>query len=507
MTRSRPALGGLLRCGLFVACNLALVACIPTPPGGLAREARTEMPDTFGGEDVAADAEARDTAAPESQSSARVDWREFFVDPHLVSLIEGALANNQELNIAVQEMVVVNSDVMARRGEIYPSLSGGVGAGIDRSGTHTSQGQSDEHLGVPTDLQNYQIGLYASWEIDVWSRLRNQADAAQFRYLASSAGRNFMVTRLVAEIAARYYELLALDRQLDILTTNIQLQEDSLRMVRLQQQAAHVTMLAVTRFEAQLLGFQSRTFDIRQRIVATENQLNFLVGRFPQHVERSTEDFLAITPPVIQAGVPTQLLENRPDVQQAELELQASHLSVDAARARFYPSLRLDLGVGVRSFDITQLVTTPQSLVYGLLAGLTAPLLNRSGITADYFATNSRQMQAVLRYEQTILTAFVDVSTGLSLLRNTGQSYELKTQQVDRLLQSVEISSQLFMAARADYLEVLTTRRDSLEAQIELVELKQRQLAATVTLYQALGGGWLVDGAAPTDPEPMGAVP
>lgn len=499
--RARVSFPTLVLLTLIVVSSPSLIACIPTPPGGLPREAHTDVPDTFGGEETAA------TDGEAVQSSARVDWREFFVDPRLVSLIEGALTNNQELNIAVQEMIVVNSDVMARRGEIYPSLSGGVGAGLDRSGRYTSQGQSDEHLGVPTDLQNYQIGLYASWEIDVWSRLRNQADAAQYRYLASAAGRNFMVTRLVAEIAARYYELLALDRQLQILRDNIQLQEDSLQMVRLQQQAARVTMLAVTRFEAQLLGFQSRVFDIQQRITATENQLNFLVGRFPQHVERSTEDFLAITPPVVRAGVPTQLLENRPDVQQAELQLEASQLSVEAARARFYPSLRLDLGVGVRSFDITQLVTTPESIVYGLLAGLTAPLLNRSGITADYFATSSQQMQAVLRYEQTILSAFVDVSTGLSLVRNTGRSYELKTRQVERLLQSVEISNQLFMAARADYLEVLTTRRDTLEAQIELVEIKQRQLAATVTLYRALGGGWRMDGAAPTVPEPMGAVP
>lgn len=484
---------------LALVCMVLASGCIPDPPGGLAREARTEMPDTFGGEAPPAVAEGE-------TPTARVDWREFFDDPHLVTLIEGALENNQELNIAVQEMIVVNSEVMARRGEIYPSLSGGVAAGLDRSGTYTSQGQSDEAHGVATDLQNYQIGLYASWEIDVWSRLRNQADAAQYRYLASAAGRNFMVTRLVAEIATRYYELLALDRQLAILNDNIALQEDSLRVVRLQQQAAHVTMLAVTRFEAQLLGFQSRTFDIRQRITATENQLNFLVGRFPQHVDRSTEDFLAITPRPIRTGVPTQLLENRPDVQQAELALQAAQLDVSAARAAFYPALRLDVGVGVRSFDITRLFS-PESILYGLLAGLTAPLLNRSGLTADYYAANSTQMQAVLRYEQTILSAFTDVSTGLALLRNTEQSYALETQQVERLVQSVEISNQLFTAARADYLEVLTTRRDSLEAQMELVETKQRELAATVTLYQALGGGWLVDGQAPSDPEPMGAVP
>lgn len=504
MSSSRVRAGG--RWLMVLASCLSLGACIPTPPQGLAREARTDVPSTFGGEAPEGTGGDTDAEAAPPPSSARVDWHDFFEDPHLVALVEGALENNQELEIAVQEMIVANSEVMARRGEIFPSLSAGVGAGVERAGRYTSQGQSDESLGIAPDLPRFGVGLQASWEIDVWSRLRDSADAAMYRYLSSAAGRRFMVTRLVAEIASRYYELLALDRQLEILTANIALQEDALGMVRLQQEAGRVTMAAVTRFEAQFLGFQAREYEIRQRIVATENELNFLAGRFPQHVERHRGDFLAISPPAIETGVPAQLLENRPDVQAAELALTASRLDVSAARARFYPALRLDVGVGYQSFDITRLFATPESLVYGLLGGLTAPLLNRSGITADYFAANSRQMQAVLRYERTILSAFVDVSTALSLLRNAGRSYALKERQVERLGAAVEISSQLFDSARADYLEVLTARRESLEAQMELVDLKERQLGAAVTLYRALGGGWYqADG--PGDPEPMGAMP
>lgn len=489
---------------LIASCAALLSACIPTPPQGLAREVRTDVPDTFGGETEAADTTTEATPANPPPSSAQVDWHAFFADPQLVGLIDLAMANNQELNITVQEMIIANTEVMARRGDIYPSLSGGLGAGLERSGRYTSQGMSDEHNGVPADLQDYSIGLSASWEVDIWGRLRDSADASMYRYFASAEGRNFMITRLVTEIANHYYELLALDRALTILNDNIVLQESSLEMMRLQQTAAHVTMLAVTRFEAQLRGFQSHRFELAQRVVATENELNFLVGRFPQHIDRSTEDFLAITPTVVQTGLPTELLENRPDVRQAELGLHASQLDVSAARARFYPSLRLDVGVGVRSFDITQLFASPESIIYSLLGGLTAPLLNRSGITADYFAANSAQMQAVLRYEQAILSAFVDVNTGLNLVHNLGSSYELKAQQVERLQESVELSTQLFNAARAEYLEVLTTRRDYLEAQMELVETKQRQLTATVALYQALGGGWRTETQA-ADPAPMGA--
>lgn len=501
------------RCALVVAACVPMMGC-PTPPGGTPRDARTDMPSTFGGETMPdADSPAADdgttpdaTGPDDAPSSAEVDWHDFFGDPQLVALVDEALANNQELNITIQEMIVVNSEVMSRRGDIFPSLSAGVGAGIDRVGSYTSQGRSDEANGVAPDLQNYSLGLYATWEIDIWGRLRDSADAAMYRYLASAEGRNFVITRLVAEVASSYYELLALDRQLAILDASIQLQQDALLMVRAQQQAARVTMLAVTRFEAQLRGFQSRRYEIAQQIVEAENHINFLLGRFPQHVDRSTADFLAMEPTQVHTGVPTRLLENRPDVRQAELQLTASQLSVSAARARFYPSLRLDVGIGYHSFDITQLFATPESLIYGVLAGLTAPLLNRSAITADYFAANSQQMEAVLRYEQTILSAFIDVNNGVNLVRNMAHAYELREQQVERLQQSVDFSTLLFNAARAEYLEVLTTRRDYLDAQMDLVDTKQRQLQATVTLYQALGGGWQVPNR-PADPEPMGAMP
>ena len=484
---------------LVAACCAPVAACVPSQPQ-TPREARTEVPDTFGDEVAAA------SEGGETPSTAEVDWHDLFADPHLVALIDVALENNQELNIAIQEMIIANSAVMARRGDIFPSLSAGVGAGVDRVGEDTSQGRSDEHLELSPDLPSFSLGLYASWEIDVWGRLRDSADAAMYRYFASAEGRNFVITRLVAEIATRYYELLALDRQLAILSDNIRLQEDALAMMRLQQQAARVTMLAVTRFEAQLRSFEARRYEVAQQIVETENQLNFLAGRFPQHVERSDADFLAITPPVIHTGVPARLLENRPDVRQAELQLSAAQLDVSAARARFYPSLTLEVGAGLQSFDVVQLFTSPGSIFYGLLGGLTAPLLNRSEITAEYFASNSEQMAAVLRYERTILSAFVDVSTGLALVRNLERAYETRAQQVERLSESVAMSTLLFEAARADYLEVLTTRQDFLEAQMDLVETKQRALAATVTLYQALGGGWRRR-EQPSDPEPMGAMP
>lgn len=481
------------RAGLALLSALTLGACIPALPGGAARAAHTDAPASFNAPGAAGDPSASGASGGEAQqSSATVDWHAFFNDPQLVSLIETALSNNQELNITVQETLIANNEVMARRGEYLPSLTAAVGAGVDHVGRYTSQGQADEANGVPAHLPNFSLGLYASWEVDIWGRLRNNATAANYRYLATIEGRNFVVTRLVAEIATKYYELLALDRRLQVVRSNIQLQQSSLEAVRLQQQAARVTMLAVRRFEAQLQGFQAKQFEIQQRIVETENEINFLCGRYAQPIARSAADFLSIEPPAVRAGVPGQLLENRPDVRRAELELRAAELDVSAARARFYPALRLDAGVGVQSFDITRLVTTPDSILYNVFAGVMAPLLNRNGITAEYFSSNSRQMTAVLQYERAMLTAYLDVNTGLNRLRNITQAYALQREQVARLAEAVEISTLLFNSARADYLEVLTTRRDALEAQIDLIETKQRQLAAAITLYQAIGGGWRV---------------
>jgi NodT family efflux transporter outer membrane factor (OMF) lipoprotein len=466
----------------FAGASL-VASCIPAPPGGRPRAARRTVPNSFG-------VPTSSGAVADSTNSARMDWHAFFGDPHLVGLIDIALHNNQELNISVQEMIIANAEVMSRRGEYIPTLGFQLGLGLDHVGRYTSQGQADEATGVPAHLPNFMFGFAAAWEVDIWGRLRNSADAAMYRYLATQEARNFVITRLVAEIASRYYELLSLDRQLAILRNSIALQQQALEMVRLQQQAARVTMLAVQRFEAQLQGFQSRQFEIEQRIVESENQLNFLLGRFPQHVERTTADILTLVPPVIHTGSPAQLLENRPDVRRAENALRGAALDVSAARAAFYPALRLDAMLGVQSFDITRLVTTPDSILYNIFAGVMAPLFNRSRITAEFFSANSRQWQAVVDFERTVLTAFVDVNTGLNLLRNLSQSYALKAQQVEHLAQAVETSTVLFNSARADYLEVLTARREYLEAQMDLIETKQRQLTATVALYQALGGGW-----------------
>lgn len=432
----------------------------------------------------------------DSTNTAKIKWKQFFTDPSLIALIDTALKNNQELNIMLQEINIAKNEIKARKGSYLPIVGVGLGAGVDKVGRYTSQGASDavNYIApgtvVPDNLPNYMLGVNVSWEVDIWKKLRNSKNAAVARYLSSIEGKNFMVTNLIAEIASSYYELMALDNQLEILNKNIEIYQNSLEIVKLEKEAAKVTELAVRRFEAEVLKNQSRKFYIAQQITVTENRINFLVGRFPQPVSRNSKTFSDLVPDTIHAGLPSQLLENRPDIRQAEKELVASKLDVKSAKANFYPTLGISAGIGYNAFNPTYFLKTPQSLIYSLAGDLVAPLINRNAIKATYYSANAKQIQAVYNYERTILNAYTEIINQLSNINNLKKSYDLKAKQVQALTQSIDISTGLFKSARADYMEVLLTQRDALESRFELIETKMKQMNANVNIYKALGGGW-----------------
>ena len=238
----------------------------------------------------------------------------------------------------------------------------------------------------------------ASWELDVWNKLRNSKKAAVLEYLSSVEGQNFAITNLVSEIADSYYELMALDNQLAIIEQNLEIQQNALRIVRIQKEAARATELAVRRFEAEMLKNRSHKYEIQQQIVETENKINFLIGRSPEPVTRASAGFIERTMDTIYAGVPSQLLQNRPDIRQAELELAASRLDVKVARANFYPSITIRAGIGLNAFNTKYLFTTPESAIYSLVGDMVAPLINRNAIKAEYYTANDRQIESVSEY-------------------------------------------------------------------------------------------------------------
>jgi outer membrane protein, multidrug efflux system len=487
------------------ALSLMLSGCIPHLGSRAPRPVDLTMPAAVPGA----------TSAASDESVAPTSVRDFFRDEKLVALIEQALANNQELKMLAAEVGIADAEVLEQRGEYLPKAAAGAGAGIEKVGRYTSQGASDEAdeikpgTKVPEHLGDFRVGFQATWEIDIWRKLRNATKAAWYRYLASIEGRNFAVTKLVAELARSYYELMSLDNQLQVLEQNIRIQNEALQIVRVQKQAAQVTELAVQRFEAEVLRNQARLFDIQQRIVETENRLNVLVGRFPQPIERSSGTFQQMAVPVAISFVPMQLLENRPDLRRAERDLQAAKLDVEVAKARFYPSVGIDAEAGVEAYNLTRLSFRPESMFYSVVGGITQPLWNRNALTASWFATNLRQTKAVLQFEQAIRSAYAEATNQVSKIDKLGSKLAMKTQQVAVLRTAIDVSNKLFGSARADYMEVLLTRRDALESQMELIETKVLQLQATVDLYQALGGGWR-DAAATTtattepEPEPAG---
>jgi NodT family efflux transporter outer membrane factor (OMF) lipoprotein len=459
---------------------LAVVSCSPV----LAPLAETKaVPESFG--------KSTDTI-----NTSAASWRTYFKDPNLVNLIDTALKNNQELQITLQEIEIARNDIRVKKGLLLPSVGIGAGAGVEKVGRYTSQGAGDASTEImpgketPDPLGDFKIAAYAHWEVDIWKKLRNSKKAAVTRYLSSVEGKNFVITNLIAEVAESYYELLALDSQLEIVKQNITLQSNALEIVKIQKEASRATELAVQKFQAEVMASKSMEFDILQNIKESENKINFLLGQYPQEIKRDKSNFMDLLPSEVNSGIPSQLLANRPDIKQAELELQAAKLDVKVARSEFYPSLDITAAIGFNAFNPAYLFTLPESLLYSLAGEIAAPLINRNAIKAEYSSANARQIQALYNYERTILNAYIEVANQLSKISNLEKSYDLKSQQVAALNRSIDVAGDLFKSARVDYFEVLMTQRDALESKLELIETKKEQLNASVFVYRDLGGGW-----------------
>lgn len=475
---------------MMVVSTLALTTQACSIPLLISKKAETQLPAQYNAQTVLSD------SAQATENSANVNWKDFFEDPHLSALIDTAVANNKEVNILMQRISIAANEIQARKGEYLPFVNFGAGIDTEKVGRYTRNGAVEESLEIkegkafPEPLGNYQFGLQASWELDVWKKLRNATKVATMEYMASIEGKNFLVTNLVAEIANAYYELVALDNQLENLEENIKIQQNALEVTKELQKYARATSLAVKRFEAEVKKNQSRQYVIKQQQVELENRINFLLGRTPQPIQRASSGFMEIKPKLIQTGLPTELLAHRPDIRKAELELSAAELNIQVAKANFYPSFAIRAGLGFQAFNPKYLLNTPASLAYSLAGDMMAPLINRNAIEAVYKNANATQIQAAYDYEQTIINAYGEVSNQLSNIDNLEKNYQLKTSQVESLTQSVDVANQLFKSARAEYLEILLTQREALEAKSELIETKQKQMSAMVNLYRALGGGW-----------------
>ena len=465
---------GVMLCIVYTSCKLPVAFQVPT---------RKPMPLAY-------------NASSDTTNSANVNWKTFFNDSNLTTLIDTAIANNIEMLSALQDINIAQNRVHFREGALKPIVTAGGGLGIEKVGRYTSQGAGDAAANitpdrlVPENLTNLEGGLRASWEIDIWGKLKTARKAALSKYLASFEGRNFVRTNLIAEVANSYYELLALDNQLDIVRTNIELQKTQLEVVKVQKAAAVVTELAVKQFEAQLLNSQSLEYEFVQRITETENKINFLLARYPQPIVRDKATLTSQIPSLVKTGIPSQMLRNRPDIRGAELELLATNLDVKVAQLEFYPSLTVASTLGLQSFTPGYLYRLPEAIAYSLVSEIAGPLINKNAIRAEFRTANAVQIQAMYTYQKALLNGYFEVSNELTHIGNLEKRYNFKAQEVAIQTISISIANDLFKTARANYLEVLTAQREVLETKLELIEVKQQQFTSVTNVYRALGGGW-----------------
>jgi len=400
-------------------------------------------------------------------------WREFFQDPMLQTLIETALQNNQDLKITLQELAIARSAINAKQAALLPSVTANIGAGVSKVGRYTAEGAGNVGTEmtpghkIPTVIPDLSPSLQVDWTIDLWNKLNSGKKAAVERYLASEAGQRAIKSQLVADVAENYYLLLALDYKLSVMQQYISLQKDAVRIARIQKEADADTQLAVEKFDAELAKAQADEYLLRQSIVETENNLNLLLGRFPQTIQRTKVDFLQLPMPTTAHSLSTQLLLQRPDVIQAEHQLKAAKWDVETARKEFLPSFNISAAIGLNAFNPKYLFKLPESLAFNALGGLTAPLINKKAIQANFAQADALQIEALYNYDKTLLTAFIETSTLQSKISN------------------IKLLQKLYLNNRATYLEVIDSERGQLDCKMELIDAKSQQLSTLIEMYSA----------------------
>lgn len=432
----------------------------------------------------------------DSANIARIEWRQYFSDSTLLQLIDTALANSMDLQVAFQRVEASRWLVKGASGAMLPQVSADISGGVSRFGLYTSDGAGNANSEIapgkqtPKHLPDYRIGLTSTWEVAAWGKLRNQRKAAVARYLSTAEGVNLVVTSLIADVAEAYYELLALDNELDIIRQAAAKNEEALEIAVIQKQVGRANELAVQQLKVQQIESQVMEKEKQQQRVETENRLNFLLGRFPKPIACCKEMLFSELPHQIAVGLPMQLLLNRPDIREAELQVKAAQFDLKAARAAFFPSLNISASYGLNAYSMGYLFKSPASLAYSILGGLSLPLMNRSALKAEFGIAKSNQLEAMYVYQKTILNGYIEVVNQLSNIDMLRQVGSLKKQECMAINQSIETSIDLFKTAKASYLDVLMAQQNALNANLEMISTYKQQRIAAVGMYKALGGGW-----------------
>ena len=424
-----------------------------------------------------------------------LQWDVVINDPNLKALIDTAIQNNKELQLAYQKIELARSQRQFTKGNLLPQLSVATSGSVRKFGLYTMDGAGNIATEmtpgkmVPIDLPDMYLGLQSTWEVDIRGRLKNLDKAALSRFFASQEGYKFVVSSLAADVALSYYELLALDNELIVTRENAKKENEVLAFIKAQKEAGKVNELAVQQFTAQYYSLTILEKEILQNIRKEENRLNFLLGRYPTAIERNRTN-LYVQNQFLSKGIPSSVLENRPDIKAASLQIIASKFDLNAAKAAFYPSFTINLGYGLQAFNPSFFFRSPESIAYNTIGSLVAPLVNKAAIKSQFNTAKTNQIEAMLNYQQTILNAYADVVndyTEIDHLEEIKQLTILKSNSSDK---AVESSFDLYKAARVPYYDVLLSQQNALQTNIELIMLHKRSKQSLVRLFKNLGGRW-----------------
>lgn len=412
---------------------------------------------------------------------ANKPWNSFFSETYLQKLIQEGLDHNPDLQTAVQRVFEAEAYFVQSKAALLPAIS------ANGNGSYQRNPESVYPNG-PKEVNVYQLTAAANWEIDLWGKLNSSKRAAYANLLATDAGRKAVQTRLVSNIALAYYTLTGLDAKLAITRQTVSNYINLVETMKVLQGSGKVTGAAVVQSEAVRYAAEVTIPDLEQNIRETENALCLLLGRVPGKIERGKIEDQNVSS-VLETGVPAQLLDNRPDVMQAEFQVMNAFEMTNNAKAYFYPSLTLTASTGFANADLGNLID-PVSFASNVAGGLVQPLFNKRINTTRLKVAKAQQEEALINFRRTLLNAGQEVHTNLGLYESSVQKIALRKQQLEALIKSVDYTKELLTYGSANYTEVLTAQTSLLSAQLSSVNDHLQQLSAAVSLYRALGGGW-----------------
>jgi NodT family efflux transporter outer membrane factor (OMF) lipoprotein len=410
-------------------------------------------------------------------------WNNLFTDPILQEYITKGLQNNLDIRIAMQNIAASEAYMKQGKAGYFPSI------GLGTDWTHQELARNSQFGAIVPNrtTDQYQLTANLSWEADIWGKIRSNKRATSASYLQTLAAKQAVQTELIANIAKTYFQLIALDAQLQVVDSTLVNRSESVEVIKALKTAGSVTEVGVRQTLAQLYTTQLIKEDLKNSIVVLENALNILLGEGSKKVNRSTLEVQNITADV-NVGIPAILLRKRPDVIAAEYNLISNFEMTNVARSEFYPSFKITAVGGLQSIDIQKWFSA-NSLFANVITGLTQPLFNRRQIRTRFEVAQANQEKAYLEFQKTLLVAGREVSDALQNYTNETTKLEIRKKQVEALKSAAGFSDELLEYGLVNYLEVLTAKDQALNTELNLIDNQYNQYNSIISLYRALGGG------------------